>query len=79
MDKIDENFWIKFKVLQEILLFDATSKTSKLHYSHWGLWARSEQSVSTCSNHSEGFHTGANKVNNYNYNAHFVKALTVFY
>lgn len=68
VDKMDENFIKKYKKLQKMLSVDQTKKDSKWHYSHWALWTRSEFGVSTCSNHSEGFHTGANKVNSNNEN-----------
>ena len=68
LDKVDENFMIKYKALQETLSANSTKVTSKWHYTHWAIWERSEYGISTCSNHSEGFHKIANKVNNNNVN-----------
>ncbi len=74
LGKTDETFMIKYKALLEMLSADETKITSKWHYTHWAIWSRSEYGISTCSNHSEGFHTGANKVNSYNVN--FISGLS---
>ena len=49
-DKFDE----KSKVLKIMLSGNECDISNKWHFSHWGLWLR--YGVSTCSNHSEGFH-----------------------
>ena len=55
----NEQFDIKYKELLVMLSGDTVPDKNKWHYSHWALWVRANYGVSTCSNHNEGFHSGA--------------------
>ena len=51
-----------------MLAADNIDASNQWHYTHWAMFIKSNHGVSTCSNHSEGFHSGFSKISQHHIN-----------
>ena len=61
-----EIFETKCNALKQMLAGHSVPQSSNWHFYHWAIWIRAEHGISTCSNHSEGFHSHISSLNSSN-------------
>ena len=66
METFTDTFKEKCDILNIMLSGNDVDSSNMWHYSHWSIWTRKDFGVSTCSNHSEGFHGACRKMNSPN-------------